>query len=90
MARVSVTDEVWVDFRAAIGFRPISEALGELVEREVQRYRSQRLRAGELEPRELLAALERAREQQADLEAIIALLEAHGDVPSQAQPDPRT
>jgi hypothetical protein len=76
MARVSVSDDVWADFRGAIGSRPISEALGELIEREVQRYRSRHLHDGQLEPRELLDALDRARAQQADLETIVARLEA--------------
>ncbi len=76
MARVAVSDDVWADFRAAIGRRPISKVLGELVEREVQRYRSRRLRDGELDARELVDALERARMQQADLDAILRRLEA--------------
>ena len=79
MARVAVADDVWADFRAAISHRPISEALGELVEREVKRYRSQKVRQGQLEPRELLGALERAREQQADLSALVERLEALRD-----------
>ena len=76
MARVAAADDVWADFRRAIGYRPISEALGEFVQREVERYRSRRLRDGQLEPRELIDALDRAREQQADLEAVVARLEA--------------
>jgi len=52
------------------------ELLGELVEREVEKYRSQKLRDGELAPRELAQALERARAQQKDLEVLIARLEA--------------
>jgi hypothetical protein len=40
MARVAVTHDVWIDFRRAIGGRSIAEALGDLVEREVERYRS--------------------------------------------------
>lgn len=76
MARVQVPDDVWSDFRALAGYRPMSELLGELVTREVERYRSRRLRDGQLEPDELLEALERARQQQADLEAIVERLEA--------------
>jgi predicted DNA-binding protein (UPF0278 family) len=76
MARVQVSDELWADFRALAGYRPISEVLGELVIREVERYRSRRLRAGELDDREVLEALVRAREQQSDLAAIVARLEA--------------
>jgi hypothetical protein len=76
MARVAVADDVWADFRAAAGHRAISEVLGELVEREVARYRSQRLRDGQVDSRELLEALDRARQQQEDLAALVARLEA--------------
>ncbi len=54
----------------------MSELLGRLVTREVERYRSRRLHDGQLEPDQLLEALERARQQQADLEAIVERLEA--------------
>ena len=76
MARVQVDDETWQEFRAFVGSRPISELLGELVEREVRKARSARLRDGRLDDRELVDALERAREQQADIAAIIARLES--------------
>ncbi|MGH2970190.1 MAG: hypothetical protein ACRDK0_14185 [Solirubrobacteraceae bacterium] len=76
MARVQVADDSWADFRAAAGHRPISEVLGELVTREVDRYRSKRLRDGQLDPREVTDALEHARRQQADLAAIVDRLEA--------------
>jgi hypothetical protein len=75
MARVHVSDDVWADFRAAAGQRPISEALGELVSRQVDRYRSKRLRQGQLEPSELVEALEDARRQRRDLELIVERLE---------------
>jgi predicted CopG family antitoxin len=75
MARVAVADDVWADFRSAAGHRSVSEILGELVEREVARYRSQRLRDGRLEPRELVEALERARRQQDDLATLVKQLE---------------
>src|SRR4051795_2555809 len=75
MARVQVADDVWADFRAAAGNRPISEVLGELVSREVDRYRSRRLRDGQLDPDELVDALEDARRQQADLALIVERLE---------------
>src|SRR5918997_952004 len=75
MARVQVDDATWADFRALAGYRPVSEVLGELVTREVERYRSRRLREGELDDRELVEALDRAREQQADLMAIVERLE---------------
>jgi predicted CopG family antitoxin len=75
MARVQVADDVWADFRAAAGQRSLSEVLGELVTREVDRYRSRRLRAGQLDPREIAAALEYASKQQADLAVIVERLE---------------
>jgi hypothetical protein len=78
MARVQVSDDVWADYRAAVGNRPISEVLGELVSREVDRYRSKRLRQGQLEPSELVDALEDARRQQADLALIVERLERLG------------
>ncbi len=76
MARVAVADDVWAEFRAAIGYRSVAEVLGEFVDCEVQRYRSRRLQDGQLEPREVIEALEQARAQQADLEAIVARLES--------------
>lgn len=75
MARVQVDDETWREFRAVAGYRPISELLGELVEREVRRARSTRLRAGTLTGRELVEALARARDQAEDLQAIVTRLE---------------
>ena len=75
MARVQVDDATWADFRALAGDQPVSEVLGELVTREVERYRSRRLREGELDDREVVEALERAREQQQDLQAIVERLE---------------
>jgi DTW domain-containing protein YfiP len=75
MARVQVDDATWADFRKMVGYRPVSEVLGELVTREVERYRSRRLREGELDDREVVEALERARAQQQDLQAIVERLE---------------
>ena len=49
MARVRATDEVWAEFRAAAGLQPINVLLGELVERHVQRFRSEQLRRGEVD-----------------------------------------
>jgi hypothetical protein len=42
MARVQVDDATWADFRVLAGYRPVSEVLGEMVTREVERYRSRR------------------------------------------------
>ncbi len=75
MARVQVADDVWSDFRALAGYKPMSELLGELVSREVEKYRSQKLREGALQADELVEALERARAQQQDLAAIVDRLE---------------
>jgi hypothetical protein len=76
MARIAVADEVWADFRAAAGHRPVSQVLGELVEREVKAYRSRRLKEDAVDDRELVEALERARLQQEELAAIVERLEA--------------
>ena len=75
MARVQVSDETWADFRTAAGNRPISVVLGDLVGREVDRYRSKRIRDGSLGPDELVDALDDARRQQADLAVIVDRLE---------------
>jgi hypothetical protein len=79
MARVQVADDVWADFRSLAGSQPIAAVLGELVTREVSRHRSRRLRDGQLDDRELIEALERARASQADLETIVARLERRLD-----------
>lgn len=71
MARVQVSDEVWTAFRVGIGPRPLSAALGELVEREVRRQR--RRSAGDLEGARL--ALEDARVLGQELKMLIANLE---------------
>ena len=76
MARVRSDEATWATFRTLAGTRSISEVLGDLVAQEVQRYRSQRLRDDALEPLELLEALERAREQQDELEALVVRLDA--------------
>lgn len=75
MARVRADEETWATFRTLAGTRSISDVLGALVAQEVRRYRSQQLRTNALEPRELLEALERARQHQADLEILISRLE---------------
>jgi hypothetical protein len=75
MARVAVADDVWADFRAAAGYRPVSQVLGELVEREVEAYRSRRLKEGAVDDRGLVEALERAHLQQQELAAIVERLE---------------
>lgn len=84
MARVRVSDDVWADFRAAAGDRPLSSLLAELVEGEVRRHRRERLEGGAVEDRELLAALAQARELHADLTAVVARLERRLDRPRPA------
>lgn len=84
MARVRVSDDVWADFRAAAGDRPLSSLLAELVETEVRRHRRERLEAGAVEDRELVAVLDEARELHADLTAAIARLERRLDRPRPA------
>jgi hypothetical protein len=79
MARVRVSDELWAEFRVAAGWQPINLYLGELVRREVDRHRSRRARAGQLEDRELVDALERARELHEQLSALIHGLERRLD-----------
>lgn len=75
MARVRVPDEVWADFRAAAGAKPVNLLLGELVQREVDQWRAQRLKEGQLDDRELLDALDRAHELHGNLTRVIARLE---------------
>src|SRR5215218_7738695 len=61
-ARVKVSDDVWADFRAATRNSSVSVALGDLVTREVDRYRARRVREGSADEQELMEALERAHE----------------------------
>lgn len=73
---MQVDDETWREFRVVADGRSISEVLGELVEREVRRARSTRLRDGTLTDRELVEALARARDQAEDLQAIVTRLQS--------------
>jgi hypothetical protein len=75
MARVRVDEQTWREFRQAVGYRPIAERLGELVARDVAAYRRHRLRAGDLQGREVLDALERADHLSRDLAAVTERLE---------------
>ena len=75
MARVHVSDEVWAEFRRAAGNTPMSQLLGRLVEREVERDRARRIRQGSVDNQIVLDALERARELHDDVAAIIDRLE---------------
>lgn len=76
MARVQVADDVWADFRDVAYPHSIAHALGELVTNEVDRYRSRRIKDGQLDPRELVDALGHARRRQEDLTGILERLEA--------------
>src|SRR3954453_6893305 len=100
MARVRVDDDVWEEFRAAAGARPVAVVLGELVAREVEREGAKRIREGSADDAELLAALERAQELQGDLAVLVARLERRLDAgsklgggvsgaqPTKEEPDP--
>lgn len=88
MARVHVSDQVWAEFRASADRRPISLVLGDLVQREVDRHRSQQLRQGSLDDVELVEALERARELREDLDATVARIEWRLDRFSPKSPAP--
>jgi predicted CopG family antitoxin len=79
MARVQVADDVWTDFRALAGNDSIATVLGRLVEREVDRYRSRRLKAGQLDDTELVDTLERAHQLHDQLAAIVERLEQRLD-----------
>jgi hypothetical protein len=74
MARVHVSDNVWAEFRSA-DTTPLNLRLGELVTREVDRSRSRRLREGQLDDKDLVEALDRARDLHADLTAMVDRLE---------------
>jgi hypothetical protein len=74
-ARVKVSDDVWADFREATRNSSVALALGELVGREVDRYRARRVRDGSADEQELLEALERAEELHAELAELVGRLE---------------
>jgi hypothetical protein len=78
-ARVKVSDEVWSDFREATRNSSVAMALGELVAREVDRYRARRVRDGAADERELLEALERAHELHGRLAELVKRLERRLD-----------
>jgi hypothetical protein len=74
-ARVKVSDDVWTDFRAATRNSSVAIALGDLVTREVNRYRARRVREGSANEQELLEALERAHELHAERAELVKRLE---------------
>lgn len=79
-ARVKVSDDVWTGFRAATRNSSVAIALGDLVTREVDRYRARRVREGSADERELLEALERAHELHAELAELVKRIERRLDV----------
>ena len=87
MARVHVSDDVWAEFRRGAGNAPMSRVLGRLVEREVERDRTRRIRQGSIDDQTLLEALERARELHDDVAAIIDRLERRASHPAPARRD---
>jgi hypothetical protein len=78
-ARVKVNNDVWTDFREATRNSSVAIALGELVTREVDRYRARRVREGSADEQELLEALERAHELHAHLAELVKRLERRLD-----------
>lgn len=78
-ARVKVSDDVWSDFREATRNNSVAIALGELVTREVDRYRARRVRDGAADELELLEALQRAHELHAQLVELVKRLERRLD-----------
>jgi hypothetical protein len=72
---VKVSDDVWSDFREATRNSSVAIALGDLVTREVDRYRARRVREGSADDQELLEALERAEELHAELASLVNRLE---------------
>ena len=76
VARVRVSEAAWLEFRRFIGPRPVSRALGELVDAEVARQRQLRVRRDSASDRDLLGALDEARELRERLEVLVARLEA--------------
>lgn len=74
-ARVKVSDEVWDDFRLLTRTEGVGDALGRLVTREVERWRVARIGKGSADDKEVLDALERAHELQAELVTIVGYLE---------------
>jgi hypothetical protein len=71
MARVQVSDEVWAAYRAGLGATSVSEALGELVRREVGRG----ARRSAMDAAGVRLALEDARQLRDELEGLIRRLE---------------
>jgi hypothetical protein len=78
MARVQVSDDTWVAYRAALGTTPVSVALGRLVEREV----AARRRRVASDADGVRHAVDDARAVVDELSALIARLERRGNGPA--------
>ena len=79
MPRVQVDDATWQSFKSAAGQTAISELLGHLVSRHVQRHEARKAEAGAIDDGELHEALQRARDLQYDLGRLIERLERRLD-----------
>ncbi|MEN3267957.1 MAG: hypothetical protein V7646_4851 [Pseudonocardia sp.] len=79
-ARVKVSDDVWTDFRTANRNSSVAIALGDLVTREVDRYRARRVQEGSADEQELMEALERANELHAELAELVKRIERRLEV----------
>jgi hypothetical protein len=88
MARVQATDDRLGRLPRAGRTPSIAQVLGALVEREVDRDRARRLKAGQLDDQQLVDALDRARELHENLTALVARLERRLDHQSPAPVDP--
>jgi len=78
MARVHVSDDTWIAYRAVLGSTPVSVALGKLVEREVAAHHRRTALGGE----GVRDAVQDARRVAEELQTLIRRLEA-------ANPDAR-
>jgi len=79
MARVCCPDEVWAEFKRLAqtdGWQPVNEYLGALVGKEVASQNRLRARAEDATARQVLAALDQAKELRSELAGITVRLEA--------------
>ncbi|WP_346279977.1 hypothetical protein [Pseudonocardia sp.] len=77
---MKVSDDVWTDFRTANRNSSVAIALGDLVTREVDRYRARRVQEGSADEQELMEALERANELHAELAELVKRIERRLEV----------
>lgn len=86
LVRVTVTDDVWADFKSIHSNRYASNVLGELVERDVAKGRRTLL---SITPERLKSALEDAANTKRELELLIERLERQAASNSEAMPGAR-